>query len=318
MGMVFGANSDTSCELGLLFQGESVIYLHLGAHKTATTYLQTRMAINQGRIYRAGRAYWPLEQLRPRIEHGLTVLRNRHTARLGIVRRLFARSDPFSELRRMCQLSQPVILSDENMLGHASSSLGGELYRDAEWRLGQIAVALGDQDFSVLLCIRAYPDFIASIYAEALRHGFHIPIDQLVRCNASLAGQWTKLADIVAAQFPGARITVWQFEDFRVLEPIILKKLTGLAEPQLLSLDAKLVRPSASARAVEEQAAKASAMSRHERVLSMAAIEDKYPLISKSDRFDPWTERQRASMTEAYQRDLEELASRPDVRLLSP
>jgi tetratricopeptide (TPR) repeat protein len=41
-----------------------MIYLHLGAHKTATTYLQELFERNQDLIFDAGRAYWQLGLLR--------------------------------------------------------------------------------------------------------------------------------------------------------------------------------------------------------------------------------------------------------------
>ena len=58
-----------------------MIRLHLGVHKTATTYLQELFALNRGRIAMAGRAYWPLIHLRPAIDYSIWS----RTAREGLL-----------------------------------------------------------------------------------------------------------------------------------------------------------------------------------------------------------------------------------------
>ena len=112
-----------------------MIYLHLGAHKTATTYLQAILELNQGRIAAGGRAYWRIDQLRPLIEGGI---KDYFPAKgpLGRLRRMTSfKTGPYRALSSLLSVDRPCIVSDENMLGHAYETLKGRFYPNARRRL---------------------------------------------------------------------------------------------------------------------------------------------------------------------------------------
>lgn len=294
-----------------------MIYLHLGAHKTATTYLQDLFALNQGRIARGGRGYWRLDQIRPVIRQAIETERRLDGLRFGrLRRRLRAPGQPFRQLLDMVDISMPSIISDENIIGNPSDVLRGVFYVNAGERLRRVAVALGPRETEIWLCVRAYPAFLASLFSEALRHGYHASIEEFVERNASPQGGWPSLVRTIHGCFPAARIRVWPFEDFRALRPHLVERLCGLPLPDLRPLPVDDIRPSPSARAVEAQLRETGGMSPRERTLFMSAMEEEYPAGPDAAKFDPWESDVREHMWQAYREDLATISGLPYVEFL--
>ena len=296
-----------------------MIYLHLGVHKTATTYLQDLFALNQGRIASAGRAYWRLDQIRGDIDLGMReALAPRRGPRALAKRLLETPRPPLHRLRDKLDVAMDCILSEENLLGFPHEALRGQFYVNARERLGLLAAALGDRPAEVWLCIRAYPGFLGSLYAEALRHGYHATIAEFTARNQAPGGQWRRLVETIHRSLPEARIVVWRFEDFRTLEPVVVERLSGVALAGLRPLAHADVRPSPSAKAVVEQSERAGDLGRAERTLSMAMLEDKFPLSEYPGKFDPWDNQTLARMNRDYTSDIASLRSLPFVEFLHP
>lgn len=295
-----------------------MIYLHLGVHKTATTYLQDLFELNQGRIADAGRAYWTREHFRPLIQWGFRAreMSGRHPLVRRFmqprVERIFVR-----QIRELLAAPMPSIISEENIIGNVADALDGRSYVHARERLDFMARTIAGE-VEVWLCMRDYATFLASQYAEALRHGYDVPIARFVETNRVAEGRWPDLVDEVHRAFPHARIVVWRYEDFRVLEPVIVERLTGLGRGAMLELPKGDVRQSPSRLAVEMQSELAATMPPAERRLSMAMLEDRFPLRDHPGKFDPWDDRTRIEMQAAYDRDIERIAGLPYVEMLSP
>jgi hypothetical protein len=296
-----------------------VIYLHLGAHKTATTYLQSLFAQNQGKIAIGGRAYWRLDQVRPLVANGLAEARTRTQERFGFVRQLLCnRAPPFQSLGEMLAIPMDTLLSEENILGHASQALHGKFYVGARENLALIKPALGDREIEIWLCLRSYATFLCSLYAEALRHGYAKPIAHFVERTRSPDGQWPTLVETIHECFPDAKIVVWAYEDFSRLEPQIVGRLSGVPFSELAPLPTDNVRPSPSAQAVELQSERADSLRTSlERTLSMAMLEEEYPVNRFPRKFNPWNDDDIARMQSAYARDLKRVGSSDYVEFLN-
>ena len=59
----------------------TMLRLHIGAHKTATTYLQGLLDANQGRIARSDQSYWLNTQTRPPVAELLAEPAGRRVAK---------------------------------------------------------------------------------------------------------------------------------------------------------------------------------------------------------------------------------------------
>jgi hypothetical protein len=296
-----------------------MIYLHLGVHKTATTYLQNLFAHNQGRIAIGGRAYWRLDELRPVLANGLAEARTRRNERFGFVRQLLCNhAPPFRRLEEMLAIPMDTILSEENILGHPFQALHGKFYIRARENLGLIKPALDDREIEIWLSVRNYATFLCSLYAEALRHAYAKPIEHFVEMTRSPDGQWPALVETVHECFPDARIVVWAYENFSELRPRIVGRLSGVPFSDLAPLPTDDVRPSPSGQAVELQSERAGSLRTSlERKLSMAMLEDEYPLNRFPRKFNPWNEDDMERMQSAYARDLKWVGSFDYVEFLN-
>lgn len=189
-------------------------HIHLGAHKTATTFVQRTLRENAPALAAAGIA-----------APDLVVLRKRFTARFDRVMRggaLAARLFDAS-LRRDLQSLLPsapgigrVLLSDENFLGVLGANTKGRgLYPDAGGRARVLARLAGPGDVHWFLAIRNYADFVTSAYLQAASHRAAPAFEAYVA--AVLAGPrgWADIVDELVAHSGAGRVTVWTYERFR-------------------------------------------------------------------------------------------------------
>ncbi|WP_137680696.1 hypothetical protein [Aurantiacibacter suaedae] len=297
---------------------EPIIRIHLGSHKTATTYLQETLLLNSERSAAAGLAYLPLSVVRPPLRDAIQARRKRQKQK-GY--RLFSKGAvdaraKMDEIAWWFDIDMPVTLSEENILGEAQDSYGGGIYPNAAIGLSVLRDTLPQRPLEFFLAIRSYASYLASMYAESLRHGGFIPLEKYLKFNRLSPGSWVTLVDTIRKTFPEARIVTWRYEDFSALEPQILERLSGVPFAQMHRLSQSVVLPSASSEAIEEMIAMAPDLSPQQRVYTMLALQDRYLRSDKSQRFLPWSDQDKAAMSERYDRDVEQLKARSDVEVL--
>lgn len=296
---------------------QNTIRLHVGVHKTATTYLQQYLLQNHGTLAQEGLAYWPMENIRAQFKLAWDQqMQDRHSRRKRLGTRI--RGDlTLTPMREWFDLDRNILLSEENLLGEGSDFFNGSIYPDAKARLTLLAKALPEnQLLEVWLCLRSYPDFLASMYGEAARF-WHVPSPEtFAERHANPAGSWPRLVDHVRAALPQARLHIWAYEDFRRLEPCIIEGMTGVSPARLQPLQQSQVRPSASDRAIRACAALPDDIQGAERMFRMLELEYLYPMQDRSDRFSPWSADQRMQMEAAWHYDRDRIAGRDDVIFL--
>lgn len=291
-----------------------MIYLHIGVHKTATTYLQSLLAANQGRMAAAGRAYWILHQIRGILSE-LQLDRNWTVA--GIKYLAENRRSPLHRLRELVAAAPDCVISEENVVGVCNDILEAGFFPRAATRLRRIQQPLQDHEIEVWLCLRAYDDFLPSAYCEALRGGHFVPMEDFAALYRTLPdARWPALVDTIHEQLPGSRLVVWAYEDFRILLPKIAARLSGLPYENMRRLSHD-ERPSASYKAIFEHGRVAADKTSAQRKLSIAMYEELYPRSDFPESFYPWTDREAAEMKEAYRADLADVVRRPYVEFLS-
>lgn len=310
--------------------GQSHAVLHGGFHKTATTHIQKLLENNEAFLGRQSVYVVPHQKLRKHITfpsqleayRGLNIHRRTKFTEeelQGFADAFFA--EPLAlRPRRM-------ILSDENIPGlPAHCVTDGGLYMYRKPFFDCFAKRLPLPVTEAFFAIRTYADFFASAYVEYLRaatattSGRMITPEEMRRnVLAKLPGWQAVLADFATA-FPGARIHVWRFEDFRALRARILELFCGegVDVAKLKDKTKNRTRPTASARAVEElvlisELEGASAMAERAR-----EVQDRFPLEGGHDRFDPWSAEERAHLDRLYERDWQEICRDPRFSAVLP
>jgi hypothetical protein len=182
--------------------------LHLGAHKTATTHLQQILARRTAALAARGLAFVPPPAFRLALRKAR---RWRHLDRAGVARRLAA------ELEAIAAGAEVLAISDENLIGDTRGALAPRLYPELEKRLAVLADLAAGAEIHVFLAIRGFDRFWPSAFAEALRH-HPMPARRVAALEARALADppsWLEPIARIRAVLPGARLTVWRYEDHR-------------------------------------------------------------------------------------------------------
>jgi hypothetical protein len=272
-----------------------MVHLHVGAHKTATTFLQSTLAANATGLADRGIAYMPLAATR---RHLTPHLAGSGRLRLdGQLRRFFS-AGGFATPRGM-------VISDENIIGGCGSFITtGRLYAKAGPRLERLRDALPGCEFTLFFSVRAYDSFLASAYCEALRHaGAFAAFDEFRKRLDREYCRWPAVLERLVDALRPKEVVVWRYEDFRANATVIMRKLAfNIGEP-LKPSKRKAERASFSQTAIDV----------------LALVDDRYgPLVSGrlirpvrrhfpkgADHapFDPWSDAERGEWRALYELD---------------
>jgi len=227
-----------------LEQDSAAIHLHLGAHKTATTYIQSELSRNARFLAANGIAYIPMREFRSW---------RRSLLRFGV---RFAGPSHVKFDRRLRKWnrdrSQTCIISDENMIGTCGSIVGaGKLYPQLHTRLGTVAGMLSEHSVRLFISVRCYASFYAAAYCEALRHGDGCSAEAFKRRLDPASRRWRDVLAEIANLFPSSPIIVWPYENFRQSRAEIFDALAGKEITSRLHLSSEVLRPSPSQAAVD-------------------------------------------------------------------
>jgi hypothetical protein len=215
-----------------------LIALHLGAHKTATTYIQKALDQSREALLAHGVGYPSLDRIRS------TVTRQLDFAAFGLAGSAARLLNDYSDCER-------IIVSDENIIGGLKPARGTKIfYGRRRARVGSLVRRLKPNPVKVYFAVRSYEQFVSAIYCEYIRHNAFIDAHSyLSRLN--LPGfSWT---DVVATfvELVGAQsVTIWRYEDFPALEEDVFGALSG-GRADLVDRPAVKLRESLSAEAVE-------------------------------------------------------------------
>lgn len=285
----------------------ATIRLHLGAHKTATTYIQSELGRNADVLAANGIAYIPMREFRSwrrkLIRPGARFF---GSPRLKFERRL-RQWNP--------QRCETCIISDENVLGTCGDIVNsGTLYPKLHAKLGAIAGMLSEHKLGLLLSIRCYASFYAAAYGEALRFGSGSSIETFKARLDPLARRWRDVLAEIADLFPAAPIVVWPYEHFRQFEPEIFDALAGKKVGSKLRLSGAMLRPSLS----QETVGRVEKLGKR---FGWAIAARLVPIIEAQAGaampFDPWTNRERVELQQLYAGDLEEISRNGRYRMIA-
>lgn len=296
------------------------IFLHLGAHKTATTYLQETLSANRGLLDAHGIGFVPPSTYRPMIRHAAS--RDRTLNRVGVIRR--ARKTRsiagiITSARRAGR--RRLIISEENLLGTLDRTLTGSWFYDrCRGELGDIIRALNGHRVTAMLALRNYADFFPSAYAQALKAGTFCPFDEAMKARllSQVRGWPEVIADIAGALPPGSKLKIWQYEAMETHEADIVAEFIGHDIRSHLVPIRERPLPGASARAI----ARLTRIHRLEGPPDQQRIRQVLRFNRRErgfQRFDPWSANERHVLGLRYRRDLERIAEVwPDAFVHTP
>ena len=308
-------------------KGEPYVVVHGGVHKTATSYVQSILQRNAGKLKKRGVHYIHHRDTRKEYTYP-TQLNGYEKLGLGY-RRTYSDAD-LAKLsknffkRVKAKPGERIILSDENMPGHCGQCVqGGKLYSRRKTLIPIFAGNIPYPTREVHLAIRNYADFFASAYVEYLRSAKGESVlgeNEMKRAVLSHMPSWRPFVELVQGAFADARLILWRHEDFRMLSSRIIGNLCG---PDLKAEDLAMPkrsrgRPTASHRAVRELLAEIQRAGGEAALARRVEIQERYPRGPDYPGYDPWTQTERDHLTRMYDRDVAEIQTRLDVTFLEP
>lgn len=253
-----------------------LVALHLGAHKTATTYIQNALELSRQNLNHIGIGYVPLTEVRSSL-----------TGRLGFGRSgLPAAANQLLSDYRFCKR---LIISDENIIGGLKPSFGRGFYPRRKGRLAKLLNGLGQHDFRVYFATRAYDEFISAMYCEYIRHHPFVDIQSYVRGVTYKTFNWLDVVETFVKLIGSENVTIWRYEDFRAVQGQVFNALLD-APPNLIEKPTGRVRESLSEKAVQSLAFLQATRDSDElraRARSAAAAYPKGPDNPPFSAFDP-------------------------------
>lgn len=288
--------------------------VHVGAHKTATTWLQSRLAAGRGELARRGIGYKPLLELRADFTVPFSAwVRDRGEERgeeqMAVLQSRLAQYRNLGERR--------FIISDENIIGSCNDIMRtGRLYGGARRRLAGLLDLLGERPACAVLTVRSYAPFFASAYCESLWHGAFRPFRRFQNHLVQDDGLWVRVVEEMVSVFGPDRVRVMRFEQLNQRLAVLIEALCGVPIDPALLPDSPERRESLSAAAVDALAQVAAQSGPGATRAAVAGIAARFPRSAAFPGFDPWKGARKARLDALYAEHLEEIGRRwPGVLL---
>jgi hypothetical protein len=276
------------------------LHVHVGVHKTATTYLQGLVARNGPRLHHAGVGSMPLTPFRAFFTRNFMKFPAGYYRIEDHLDRFFPQGVP-SNIRGL-------ILSDENLIGMCNGFIvSGKPYQGAGRRLSHLKALLEGHRVTMYMSIRSYDHFIASAYCEAMRHSAEFATFASFRDKLDMESvRWPAMIEHFAAALKPAEIKLWRFEDFRDNGAAVFRDLAFGVDPGQPGADSKAERPSFSEPAVTVLETLSSRLGPKVAAEMVGEISQRLPKGSGKGEypaFDPWSDEDHARMAALYDAD---------------
>lgn len=278
------------------------VTLHLGVHRTGVTTLQHFLRRNAIPLRRMGLASWLSAETRRGM---MSALVRRPEAVSLMDERIGRRSLRGMRLRQDRLARQGVgrlIVSEPAMIGMPSQCLvQGRIYPWPSERLVRFLPAFEDRCDRIVLTIRAYDRFWASLMAQAVLNGHPLPTRAALDRLVAQPLRWRRLVEEVASCFPRAEVFVLPFE-----------RLAGMPERQLAAMTGRPLPLGLAGHmaGVRDWHRRSPSTPHLGRVLSDNSGSLPGPLsVDVTGRWQPFDDVQRAAFAEHYAEDLAWLRS---------
>ncbi|WP_221793734.1 hypothetical protein [Oceanobacter mangrovi] len=175
--------------------------IHIGIHKTATTFLQQQLEISFKNDLEI--KYIPLNQLRN-----------------------WRKKKGFYFILEHLQGYKKSIISDENIIGSAAMIKSGQLYTKVFSQVSRYINSTGKNNTTVFISLRSYHAFLTSIYCEYLRHNpfirFSIYIQKIIPDTIS----WYEVFSPLIFKYPEVEFQIFNFDNFEKNKTTLLKNIS--------------------------------------------------------------------------------------------
>jgi len=274
------------------------IHVHVGVHKTATTFIQGRLKGNLAELNRAGIGYMPLWAFRHSHWHDLQKL-SPETFRIeDHLDDFFTRGKP-QEVRGL-------IISDENLLGMCGAMLrNGAIYAGVRPRLAHLRKLLAGHEVTLFCAVRRYDAFLASAYCEGLRTNIrYISFEDFTGRVNWKRMSWVALLSKFEEALQPDKTCLWRYEQFRENAESVIRALAFGQHVRDKSEESdKTAYPSFSQAAVDALESVSERLGRAVAAKLVRPVADALPKGEEFPEFNPWGPEDKTRLARRYEED---------------
>ena len=264
------------------------VIFQIGAHRTASTSFQTYLRQNGPALAQMNIGSWGPYRLRKGLFHGVVP-----NPKLGIGPKHLARAQGkiAMHLDRSAQKGvKHLLVSEENMLGKMRHNFSEHaLYPAAGERLARYVAAFEGSVKALHISLRCPSTYWTSALSFCIPRGVRVPDEKRISTLARSPRTWRDVITDIAAAAPNTSIFVSTYEQHASAPQTLLTYLLGQTAPRPTTLIWRNRRPS-----VQELIALPLGL--RERMRLETQIHD--------NRWEPFTQSQRAVFQESYADDL--------------
>jgi len=187
------------------------LILHIGTHKTATTYTQSELKRNKALLSSNGIEYIPLMQMRK-----------------NFTKPFLEKKSSLPELINSLSLSDfsKLIISDENLLGNTNHIKYKRLYVSGLANVSRIIEEFEGVDITVILSLRNIAGYLPSMYSEYLRHYKFCSFDNYVKINNLNTIDWYEIFSSFVEYHLNVKFNIYNFDSFKQLKNKLLTDIS--------------------------------------------------------------------------------------------
>ncbi|MCT8159306.1 hypothetical protein [Pseudoruegeria sp. SHC-113] len=286
------------------------VFLHIGAHKTATTHFQKLLDRNAERLAAASVRYVGPSTIRPTGLSLRQILGLETGSRPGAA---------LPVLEDLAQGARTVILSEENLLGpmfQGDTAQLFPLYPKADLRVERIVRGLSGCNLRLMLSVREPSSYLVSAYSQAMLRARYGRFVDFVGGAQPEQIQWSNLVRRLSLIKGAQELILWRYEEYGALLPQILGEaipegvVAALDHPEGLAHQGLSRTAVAVTQAWAEDEPKDKGLAKRAR--------EAFPVSKAHPGFDPWPDTIKEASRAAYEADIATAAALPGVRLLQP
>jgi uncharacterized UPF0146 family protein len=224
-----------------IFSKKVKLVAHLGAHKTATSLVQSYFLTKQEHYLSQGLNFISRSDISPRISWGDKVIENP----AGL-------HDTVSVAMKGRGITS-VLFSNENALGKPLKKQPG-LYPAHDDIIKAFAKAFDGLDAHIVYTIRPQHAFLESYYLQRIHQGDSLTFDDFIKGVDLESLHWASIVDALTREFGADRVTVMDFELIRQGQMAFIHEFVRRTISPDITVDTDydtVKNPSVSARGLE-------------------------------------------------------------------
>ena len=272
------------------------VVVHLGAHKTATTYIQSVLKERRTALEAEGVAV-----LLPGDLRSTGVLGRSRSECVGVVEEGDKTGPDVSDLLNDLAANpatRRIVISEESIIGAPRSNLSTKsLYPDMIRKCRRLPVALNHPNVTFLFALRDYGSFFSSNVTTAVRRGNVFALDALRPAFLTLHRNWLDVVNDLRQAFPAVTLQIWRYEDFGQNETRVFAKFADSLAPTRSRRVFKTLSRDAMAHILAQ--ADPSKTPRELRPFIRASARD-FPITQNNPAFSLWSEAEAAHLNRLY------------------